>query len=110
MKLPQDSIISEGKLRNYLLTPRTEDDKCAYLALAGYELSNWRRLEDDIRHLLAKYDADLSRQTSYGSLYTVRGSLAGPNGRTLNVVTIWITLDRDGLTRFVTLYPNKDLI
>lgn len=35
MKLPPDSVISERKLREYLLSQRIEDDKSAFLALAA---------------------------------------------------------------------------
>jgi len=50
MKLTQDAIVSEKKLKEYLLTPRIEDDKSGFLALAGYSLENWRVLENDLRH------------------------------------------------------------
>jgi len=40
MKLPPDSVISERKLTDYLLTLRFEDDKSGFLALAGYTLEN----------------------------------------------------------------------
>ena len=47
MKLPKDSVIGERKIREYLLTQRSEDDKSGFLALAGYTLANWRQLEAD---------------------------------------------------------------
>jgi hypothetical protein len=43
MKLPADSVISERKLREYLLSRRIEDDKAGFLFLAGYTEENWRR-------------------------------------------------------------------
>jgi hypothetical protein len=38
----------------------------------------------------------------------VREQLHGPHGRTLQVVTIWITLDATGATRLVTLDPDRE--
>lgn len=108
MKLPLNSIITEKKLREYLLSPRTEDDKSGFLALAGYGPTHWRQLEAALRQLAQNQDAELVRTTLYGTLYSVAGPLIGPNGRTLNVVTIWITLSVDGETRFVTLVPDKE--
>ncbi|SRR5258706_5105430 len=109
MKLPPDAIISERKLREYLLTRRNEDDKFGFLALAGYGPTFWRQLETDIRQLIHDYDADLVRKTPYGDIYKIMGRLVGPNGRALNIVTIWIILSTNGETRFVTLFPNKEI-
>ncbi len=43
--LPQDSIIAESKLTQYLLVPLPKDDKSKFLAQAGYTLDNWQQLE-----------------------------------------------------------------
>jgi len=88
MKLPPDAIVSERKLREYLLTQRSEDDKSGFLALAGYDSTGWRQLETDLRQLMHDQDAQLIRVTPYGERYNVEGSLTGPNGRVLNVMTI----------------------
>ena len=63
VKLPADSVISERKIREYLLTPRLEDDKSRFLALAGYSLSNWYQLETDLRRQIEEGDALLIRTT-----------------------------------------------
>jgi len=108
MKLPQDSIISERTLKDYLLSPSADDDKSDFLALAGYAFADWSQLETDLRNLIAAEEAELTRTTEYGDMYQVRGTLAGPNGNTLSVITIWIRLHANGETRFVTLIPNKE--
>ncbi len=108
MKLSQDAIISERKIREYLLTPRTEDDKSGFLALAGYSLQNWRELERDLRLEVDKGDALLIRTTQYGEMYHIKGQLKGPNGTILDVITVWICLHATGETRFVTLVPDKE--
>jgi len=109
MKLPLDTIISEETLREYLLARRNEDDKSGFLALAGYDLTFWHLLETDMRQLIHDQDAELLRKTPYGEMYKITGRLIGPNGRALNIVTIWITLSETGETRFVTLFPNKEI-
>jgi hypothetical protein len=43
----------------------------------------------------------------YGTKYEIRGKLKGPNGRTLRVVSIWMTEAAGGKSKFVTLYPDK---
>jgi len=66
VKLPEDAIIDERKIREYLLTPRIEDDKSGFLALAGYSLQNWRDLEADLRREVEEGDPLLIRTTQYG--------------------------------------------
>lgn len=106
MKVPPDSVISDRKLKEYLLSPRVEDDKSGFLAIAGYTPSHWSELEADLRNLIGEKDADLTRSTVYGDMYEVKGSIVGPNGKTLQVV--WIRLKANGQTRFVTLVPDKE--
>jgi hypothetical protein len=108
MKLPPESVIGDQKLKEYLLSPRLEDDKSGFLAIAGYTTSHWRELEADLRNLIAEKDADLTRSTVYGDMYEVKGSLAGPNGKTLHVISVWIRLKANSETRFVTLVPDKE--
>jgi hypothetical protein len=109
MKLSRDAVISERKIREYLLTPRVEDDKSGFLALAGYSAGNWRVLEKDLWQQVEEGDALLIRTTQYGEMYHMRGRLEGPNGKVLDVVTVWIRLHATGETRFVTLLPDKEV-
>ncbi len=107
MRLPADAIIAREKLSEYLLLPRPEDDKAAFLALAGYSLDNADRLLADIREQLIPLDAELIENTEYGAKFSLAGALTGPNGRTLRVATIWMTEEATGQTKFITLYPDK---
>ncbi len=107
MRLPADAVIAREKLTEYLLLRRPEDDKSAFLALAGYSLDNAGRLMADIREQLMPLDAELIENTEYGAKFSLAGVLIGPNGRTLRVVTIWMTEEATGETKFITLYPDK---
>lgn len=107
MRLPADAIIAQEKLTEYLLLRRPEDDKSAFLALAGYSLDNAGRLMADIREQLVPLEAELIETTEYGAKFSLASALTGPNGRALRVVTIWMTESATGQTKFVTLYPDK---
>lgn len=107
MKLPGDAIIAMRKMTGYLLRWRPEDDKSGFLAQAGYTMATADRLVIDIREQLLPLDAELIEETEYGPKYQIRGALTGPNGRALGVVSIWMTEDATGETKFVTLYPDK---
>lgn len=87
--------------------PRVEDDKSRFLARAGYTLDNPGRLMADIRSQLLPLNAELMARTEYGPKYAIRGALTGPNGRTLRVLSVWMTDHATNLTKFVTLYPDN---
>jgi len=107
MRLPKDTLIAQDKLTEYLLRWRPEDDKSAFLARAGYTLENADRLMADIREQIMTLDAETMEKTEYGPKYAIRGVLTGPNGSTLRVVTIWLTEEATGQTKFITLYPDR---
>ncbi len=107
MKLPPDSIVAPEKLSGYLLIFRADDDKSRFLALAGYTLADASRLERDMREQLLPLEAEPIDLTPHGQKYLIRGPLRGPNGRSLRVVSIWMTLRGTGTTKFVTLYPDR---
>ena len=107
MRLPRDTVIAREKVTGYLLRWREEDDKSAFLALAGYTLENAEQLITDLREQLMTLDAEFIEDTEYGPKYRIRGTLTGPNGRALRVVTIWMADEAAGVTKFLTLYPEK---
>ena len=107
VKLQANTIIAATKLTQYLLRRRVEDDKSQFLALAGYTLEDADRLMRDIREQLLPLEAEFHEETEYGPKYRIRGTLTGPNGRTLRVVTIWMKENATNQTKFVTLFPGK---
>jgi hypothetical protein len=108
VKLPEDVVIPEDKLLRYLLLPREEHDKSQFLAIAGYTLATWETLERDLHELARTQEISDVAISPYGIKYEVRGTLAGPNGEILYAVTVWITLEATGETRFVTLFPDRE--
>ncbi len=105
--LPQNAQIAPAKLTDYLLKPQAKDDKSAFLAQAGYTLSNPLQLEQDIRAQLLTLPAEQIEASDYGPKYRIRGTLLGPSGRELRVDSIWMTEEATGVTKFITLYPEK---
>jgi hypothetical protein len=107
MRLPTDALVAQKKLTEYLLRWRPENDKSVFLAQAGYTLENAGRLLADIREQLMPLEAELAENTDYGTKFALAGVLTGPNGRALRVVTIWMTEEATGQTKFITLYPDR---
>ena len=61
----------------------------------------------DLRMQLLPLEATHLQVNKFGQYYELCGRLTGPNGGRLAVRTIWITERLSGVTRFVTLLPDK---
>jgi hypothetical protein len=107
MKLPENTLIVPEKLTNYLLVPRKRNDKSKWLAGAGYTPENWEMLEADLRNQILSENADSVERTEFGQMYEIRGILVGPYGKSLSVLTVWMTDNETGNTRFITMYPDR---
>jgi len=107
MKLPSTAVIASEKIKEYLLSPRKRNDKSKWLAKAGYKLGNWQRLEKDLRTQILSQNAVFTEETKYGQMYEIKGKLTGPNGKTLSVRTIWMNEHETGLTKFITIFPDR---
>jgi hypothetical protein len=59
-----------------------------------------------MRVQLLPLEAASAGETVYGEKFIVRGPLTGPNGRTLNVLSVWMVEKATGLTKFITLSPD----
>jgi hypothetical protein len=108
MKLPSDAIIGMEKLTRYLLVPQSRGDKSAFLNRAGYGVQNAHELLRDLREQLLPLDAVALQSNQFGQYYEVRGRLTGPSGVVLLVRSIWMTEQRSGMTKFITLVPDKE--
>src|SRR5437016_7191728 len=73
----------------------------------GYALDNWQQLAHDIRQQILVKEAVSTKQTSYGEYFEISASLRGPNGVRLQVKTVWMSESQSGITKFITLYPDR---
>ncbi|TAN47318.1 MAG: hypothetical protein EPN21_17840 [Methylococcaceae bacterium] len=107
MKLLPNAIIAREKLTQYLLVFKKRNDKSRWLAEAGYSTENWHILEHDLRTQILSLDAEPADTTPYGQTYAITGQLTGPNEKILSVQTIWMTESATGITKLITMYPDK---
>jgi len=107
VKLPTDAVIAKDKLTRYLLVPQARGDKSAFLAGAGYSRENADRLLRDLRTQILPLEAVVLEANKFGQYCEIRGRLTGPNGVALAVRTIWMTEHLSGITKFVTLIPER---
>ena len=77
MRLPrlEQALIDPEKLSDYLLSPDHDRGrfKAALFATMGYGPENWRRLESDIRSMIAACDATPAGTSAHGQKFVVTG-------------------------------------
>jgi hypothetical protein len=106
VRIPEDSIIPDAKITQYLLVLKTRNDKSRFLAQAGFTQENPDDLRFAIQRQAMNKEAIEEKSNEYGTFYQIEGELIGVNGVSLSVVTVWLRRLIDGEFQFVTLKPN----
>ena len=86
------AVIEDGKLVRYALNPHSErgQHKARVFAQAlGFNMSNWEPLKQAILEALPARPATLTSETVFGKKYEVVVPITGPNGHTVDVLTVW---------------------
>ncbi|WP_017306929.1 DUF6883 domain-containing protein [Spirulina subsalsa] len=107
MQLPENVIIPDAKLTQYLLVFREQDDKSKFLQKAGFTQENSEALKNALLQLVKTQEAIEDTQNEYGTFYRIEGKLEGETG-TINVTTIWLQRAKDSQFQFITLKPKKE--
>ena len=103
----EEAYIPELKITGYLLsnTHPVGRFKARILRELGYDENNVGALVQDFLDIAHNRHVTESVETRYGTKYVIDGVLMSPDGRSLQVRTVWI-IDADDLSpRFVTAYP-----
>jgi hypothetical protein len=106
MRMPEDLIVPDAKIAQYLLVPKARNDKSRFLTQAGFTPENPESLKLAIQNQAIDKEAIEEKSNEYGTFYQVAGELIGVNGVSLSVVTVWLQRQIDGKFQFVTLKPN----
>lgn len=113
MNLPgvDRAVIDEAKIRDYLLSDAHPVGrfKAAFFIGLGYSIASWQGLAADLQRHAMNNQAVATEASEYGQKYEVRGTLAGPGGKSAVLVAVWIVLRGDDFPRFVTAFPGVRL-
>jgi hypothetical protein len=72
------------------MSPQGRHKARVFERVLGFNLSNWMQLEQALRDALCDPPAQLVSDEPVGVKYTVVIPVTGPNGRTAEVLTVWI--------------------
>jgi hypothetical protein len=111
MRLPgiEKAEVSETKIVKYLLstTHRAGKSKAAFFMEQGFDPQQWEELDRALRQHAIDNEVARQEQTIFGIRYVVDGVLKAPDGRSLNVRTVWFIDDDGDAPRFVTAHPLR---
>ena len=101
------AVIDPRKLRDYALNPEHDSGrfKAAFFAQMGYVVTNWRRLERDIRVQHLSQAAEPGQPSPYGQKYIITAPLRGLIGEARQVTTVWIFKPGNDYAELVTIEP-----
>lgn len=104
-----DAEVTERKVLDYLLASDhpTGKDKAAFFTAIGYTRDRWTRLRDDLLAAARSGETVREEQTEFGVKYMVDTEVLAPDGRRIELRTIWISDEPEGVPRLVTAYPRK---
>jgi hypothetical protein len=101
------AVVPDSKVRGYLLsgTHPVGRFKAAFFVRLGFSLDRWELLRDALLAIGRSGDAMIGQQSPFGQKFEVRAILAGPSGRTAEVVTVWMVPTGHDIAHFVTAFP-----
>ena len=112
-KLPnaEMAIIDAEKLHGYILSPTHPVGrfKAAFFQRLGYSADNWALFEQHLSGLILSHDVTKVEESQYGQKLVVEGSLVGPAGKSVQIVTVWFIVKGQKIPRFVTAYPGESI-
>lgn len=109
MYLPnaESAYIPPAKILDYLLAADHPDGrgKAVVLIGFGFNRADWQILAQALRTHGASYEVTRTIRTPHGLKFIIEGALESPDGRSLNLRTVWIILDGTDEPRLVSAYP-----
>jgi len=109
-RLPEkiELAISEAKIRDYLLSTShpVARHKARFFRSLGFDQQHWALLMERLQEQARLNEAELV-VSEYGRKFVFRTLLTGPNGRSAELVSVWILVDNGQTARFVTAYPKE---
>jgi len=101
----EQAVIPVRKFTDYALNPENQPHKALAFKLAlGYDLNNYDKLINNIKHNIGKFLAKTKLNKGFGDTYEVILTLVGENGKTANVLTGWIDDIKNNEMRLTSIY------
>jgi hypothetical protein len=109
LQLPNrdNAFIQPAKLIGYLLseTHSVGKSKAKFFRELGFNEENIARLEEELLKVARSHEVAEIITNEHGNKYVIIGAIDTPNGKIVNVLTVWIIDLGQENPRFVTARP-----
>ena len=114
MLLPnaEAAVVEKSKVADYLLSPDHPDgrSKAEFFSRFGFQRQEWEVLAQALREHGSAYPVTKTAASSWGTRYSVDGTLNCPDGRHPRLRTVWIvetsgTSEERTPPRLITAHP-----
>ena len=110
MKLPSGgrALVPHEKVERYLLDPEHPEggDKALFFHRMGYDPARPADLISDLRRIAREGSLAETIRTEHGTKHIVDGVVSTPDGRRIELRTVWIVEPGSRRPRLVTAYPQ----
>ena len=101
------TIIEDRKITDYLMNEEHPRGKNKAIVFMSRGFSKERVVE--FKNRLVQHAKEnkiiLREETIFGAMYIIEGKINAPEGRVLNIRSVWIVENRQNFPKFVTAYP-----
>lgn len=112
MKLPnlEQAEVPEAKITEYLLNLNHEQGqgKAQFFLRVGFSLTEWQLLARTLLRHAQEHPVVNTEATRFGTRYVIEGSMSTPNGRIVQVRSVWFIGTQQTTPRLVTAYPLEE--
>lgn len=109
MKLPNvaNAVVSPTKVIEYLLssTHRDGQHKSRFFSQFGHSQDNWQLLAEALLEHPKAHEIAKVEPAAFGTRFVVEGIMKMPDGRPVELRTVWYIREEEDFPRFVTAYP-----
>lgn len=111
-KLPNadNATVPPAKITHYLLslTSKHGKAKAQFFLAFGFTIEAWETLAAALLQHARGHDVTSTRETPYGTHYSIEGVLQTPDGRNPFVRSVWKIETGKRVPSFVTAYPEDE--
>jgi hypothetical protein len=111
MKLPnlEAAVVSEEKIKGYLLSATHRDGrhKAAFFVGYSYSVDDWQKLALALRRHAEENEVAKVEDSPFGKRYVIEGTIHAPDGRSSMIRAVWFVESGEDLPRLISAYPRK---
>lgn len=112
MKLPNvdQADVPLEKITSYLLNTGHDEGrgKALFFLHVGFSVEQWAVLAQTLLRHAQEHEVVKAETTRFGTRYVIEGAMQTPNGRIVQIRSVWSIAQHESNPRLVTAYPMEE--